>query len=90
MVDIFPKNVAAGINSTFIMIWWFDISLDIRMYELPPRRLCLASPMNIIHQPIHRSFLIKWSRFWLALLLNFCTKTINYINIKIKRRSASR
>ena len=59
------------------------------MEELSPQRLALASPMNIFHQPINRRFLVKWSHFWMALLLNFSTNTSNHSTITIKRISTS-
>ena len=90
VVDIFPTHVASGIHSNFFIIYRFGIALGIYMEELTLWRLCLAYPMNLLRQPIHRRFRVKWSRFWLAILLNFSTKPINHIKIKVNRRSASK
>ena len=90
VVDIFPTHVASGINSNFFMIWRFDISLNIYMEELPPWILCLAYPSNLLHQPIHHIFLVKWSHFWVALPLNLSTKSINHRNININRKRTRR
>ena len=56
------------------------------MEEMPPWILCLSFLMNLLHQHIHHSFLIKWSCFLMDILLNLITKTINHSNTKIKKK----